>query len=803
MSKPKIHLICNAHLDPVWQWRWEEGCSEALSTFRNAVQILHENDDLIFNHNEAILYQWVQKYDPALFREIQLLVRKGRWVISGGWFLQPDLNLPGTESLIRQIINGKKYFKEYFNVEPRVACNFDSFGHTGGLPQILKLTGYQMYIHMRPQQAELAIPSDFYIWQGIDGSEIPAYRIPVGLYHTEFSNIDQRLSEGTEYALKQNRDIGLFWGIGDHGGGATRKDLESIRKFIEKERRVEFVHSTTEQLYESLKAYISSAPVIKGDLQRIFTGCYTSLSRIKRAAQKSLAQIIQTETLQTTVWWLYNHEYPEKELEEIWKDHLFNDFHDILPGSCIESAEQDALKLYGCAEESVHRLRMEAAVCYAQQNPFENAYLPVTVLNTNPILKKVPVEFECMFDYRPAWEGEWHLHLYKPDGTEIPCQEEQPEALLPFHDWRRKICFYADLPAIGAANFRLKPIEEKKQVQQTVPFLKFMLSPETGFIEELFQENQQCLTGSLLKPVIIEDTGDSWGTDQWNYKNIAGDITFVKKSFKVIENGPVRSITESIFEYNKSKFVYHIISYSQFPVIEFRIRIHWNEERKLIKFSIPTIFNSSGILCEVPGGTIIRPADGEEHVHGRWFIAENDNSAIAVINNGQHGIDFVNGEARISVLRSVAYCHEKGKILEDYPYTKYMDQGVHDIQLMVTVGNPDNLKESIASLADFMNMPPVAYPHLPLGSISDKSLKQPEIKDLLSLDKKNIRLLALSKSFNKEALNIRMQESIAKETSAILKLNNPSIEINLIFKPFEIKTILIGKTGKWEEMPLF
>src|SRR5512135_2087989 len=95
--KPTVHLICNAHLDPVWQWRWEEGASEALSTFRTAVELLREHEDLIFNHNEAVLYRWVQQYDPALFGEIQKLVLEGRWCISGGWYLQPDANLPGTE----------------------------------------------------------------------------------------------------------------------------------------------------------------------------------------------------------------------------------------------------------------------------------------------------------------------------------------------------------------------------------------------------------------------------------------------------------------------------------------------------------------------------------------------------------------------------------------------------------------------------------------------------------------------------------------------------------------------------------
>ena len=116
MNQPALHLIANAHLDPVWQWRWEEGCAEALSTFSTAVELLEEHPTLIFNHNEAVLYQWVKEYDPALFSKIQALVAAGRWAISGGWYLQPDVNLPGTESLIRQIAHGRRFFREHFGV---------------------------------------------------------------------------------------------------------------------------------------------------------------------------------------------------------------------------------------------------------------------------------------------------------------------------------------------------------------------------------------------------------------------------------------------------------------------------------------------------------------------------------------------------------------------------------------------------------------------------------------------------------------------------------------------------------------
>ena len=288
MRTPALHLICNAHLDPVWQWRWEEGCGEALSTFGEAVRILREHKGLVFCHNEAILYEWVRVYEPSLFREIRTLVRSGRWHISGGWFLQPDANLPGTESIIRQIGHGRRFFLKHFGARPTVAYNFDSFGHSGGLPQILRQAGYAMYIHMRPQEPDLRLPADLYRWRGVDGSEVLVYRIAVGLYHTERDNITARLAEGTELALRLGRDVPVFWGIGNHGGGATREDLERIDEFCAKERRVAIRHSTPEEFFRAVRRHAASAPVVEGDLQRVFTGCYTSLARVKRRAQAGI-----------------------------------------------------------------------------------------------------------------------------------------------------------------------------------------------------------------------------------------------------------------------------------------------------------------------------------------------------------------------------------------------------------------------------------------------------------------------------------------------------------------------------------
>ena len=172
----RLHLLCNAHLDPVWLWEWEEGAAETLSTFRTAADLCEKDGSFVFNHNEVILYQWVETYEPELFARIQKLVRAGRWHVMGGWFLQPDCNMISGESFVRQILAGRRYFFEKFGVTPTTALNFDPFGHTRGLVQVLKKSGYDSYLFGRPGQEDCALPDADFIWVGYDGSEIQGHR---------------------------------------------------------------------------------------------------------------------------------------------------------------------------------------------------------------------------------------------------------------------------------------------------------------------------------------------------------------------------------------------------------------------------------------------------------------------------------------------------------------------------------------------------------------------------------------------------------------------------------------------------
>ena len=240
-----LHLICNAHLDPVWQWEWEEGAAEAISTFRVAADFCEEHDGFVFNHNEVILYEWVEKYEPALFSRIQRLVRQGKWHIMGGWFLQPDCNMPSGESFVRQILQGRYYFRTKFNQEPTTAINFDPFGHTRGLVQIMKKAGYDSYLFCRPQPDHMKLPENDFTWVGFDGSEVTGHRA-FSMYLSRKGKAAEKISNWLE--AHPDKEVGMvLWGIGNHGGGPSRVDLENIEQLMEKHRNeIKMCHSTPE-----------------------------------------------------------------------------------------------------------------------------------------------------------------------------------------------------------------------------------------------------------------------------------------------------------------------------------------------------------------------------------------------------------------------------------------------------------------------------------------------------------------------------------------------------------------------------
>ncbi|MBN1940071.1 MAG: hypothetical protein JW843_10815, partial [Candidatus Aminicenantes bacterium] len=740
---------------------------------------------------------------------------------------------------------------------PRVAYSFDAFGHGGGMPQVLRRSGYEMYVFMRPPAGELDLPADLFRWRGVDGTIIPAYRISVGLYHTEFGNIGERLASGIDLALKTGRDVPVFWGIGDHGGGATREDLAVIDRMTAGEKRVLIIHSTPDRFWAAVRMNAAKAPIVSGDLQRTFPGCYTSLSRVKRAAVASLSGIVQAESQRAATWWLFGRKFPGEKFASIWRSHLFNDFHDILPGTCVEPAERDALGLYAKAETEARMIKLEAAAAWA--GAWEGrAGIPLIVLNANSSLARVPVEAEFMIDHRPKWTGKWAVNLEDAAGRNVVCQEEQPEALLPFNGWRRKMVFLAELQGVGAAFYRIEPFErqnttvgsssissssaerpdiraafcraqpseagmaaaQKDVVGRSRPGtgMNPAVDPVAGLIESLFHDGADCLKGGIPRLLVVDDPADSWGTGCREFRDVVG--TFESRGpARVVERGPVRTIYESPWSFSGSRAVVRTIVYPDWPAAEIRLRVVWNEERKRLVLSFPTAFSADSVLCEIPGGAIRRPADGEIHVHGRWCVVGKDDGggpALGIAHDGLHGIEFKGGEVRLHALRGAAYCHERGFDLGKGHAWKFSDQGAHEIRLAVIAGKRDNVFCFLPGLADWIAAPPAVYAHLPFGKIGkkragDAARKTPDStapQAFLSIFPANVRLLSCRPSADGKALLVRLQESSGFPTAAKIEVRLPlasrkkRLSIAARFRPFEIKMFRIERSGRWRETGL-
>ena len=248
-----VHMIGNAHIDPVWLWGWQAGVDEALATMSAAADRCDEHPEFIFTRGEAWLYKQVEILHPALFARIRRLVERGQWHITGGQFLQPDTNLPTEMGLRRQLIHGQRYFRERFGLAPTVGYNVDSFGHTASLPDILAEHGYTGYVFRRPEQHQVALPGNTFVWQGVRGGEVTAFRIAPG-YVANFADLTGQVEialEGTSPGLGHTM---CFYGVGNHGGGPSRAMIEWILEHRHGFAGHELVFSTPQAFMEAVAA---------------------------------------------------------------------------------------------------------------------------------------------------------------------------------------------------------------------------------------------------------------------------------------------------------------------------------------------------------------------------------------------------------------------------------------------------------------------------------------------------------------------------------------------------------------------
>ncbi len=813
----RIHLLCNAHLDPVWLWEWEEGAAEVLSTFRTAADLCEKDKAFIFNHNEVTLYKWVQEYEPQLFRRIQKLVKQGKWHIMGGWYLQPDCNMPSGESFVRQILLGKSYFKQHFGVEPTTAINFDPFGHSRGLVQILAKSGYDSYLFGRPMQNDCPLPADEFTWIGFDGSQIMAARFN-GWYNSHLGEAAQKVKDWIKEFGRRNHCL-ILWGVGNHGGGPSKKDVRDINRLIERTQDYDIIHSTPETFFRQVRRDKSKLPSFKKSLNPWAVGCYTSQIRIKQKMRRLENEIYMVEKMAATAAANRIMTYPRAELDEALHDLMVGQFHDILPGSSIQPVEDASLRLLDHGLEITARLKARAFFTLsAGQTKAKPDDIPIMVYNPHPypVQQLVECEFQLPdFDESGAFT---QIHVFR-NGLPIPSQVEKELSNIPV-DWRKRVVFPAELQPGQMNRFDCKleklPAKPKPKVRLSKDKITFrtqdlqvLINTRTGLIDKYQVQGVNCLTPNACLPLVIRDDSDPWGMLTQSYPKVVGRFKLMSRkqgtkfsgvtgklldSVRVIEDGDVRTVVEVLLAYGDSFIVQRYKLPKVGTEVEIETRVLWNEKDKMLKLSLPIMNPADRFLGQTAYGVEDLPMGGREAVAQKWvaLVSSRKDLAVTCINDGIYGCDYSRDGLRLTLLRSPAYANHpwEDKIyLPQDRFTPRQEQGERIFRFWLNAGRVNERLRHIDREALARNEKPFALSFNPPGFG-----RKPKPLAILSDD--TVQIAAVKKAQNNNDIIIRLFEPTGRKRSTVLNLPVLSKKIKVDLNPFEIKTLRINPRTK-------
>ena len=800
----KIHLLCNAHLDPVWLWAREEGMAEAVSTFRVAASFCERYDGFVFNHNESVLYEWVEEYEPELFDRIKKLVKEGKWHIMGGWYLQPDCNMPSGEGFLRQIETGNKYFMEKFGVKPKTAVNFDSFGHTRGLVQILKKCGYDSYLFLRPYHF---VKENNFIWKGFDGSEVAGHNIKFsdfGGYNTLKGNAVKRLDEITK---NDDREVLLMpWGIGNHGGGPSEEDLNEIDEFIKLNPDVNITHSFCESFFDEIDK--SELKTVDSSLCHCNVGCYTTMVKIKQAYRKLENDINVCEKMLMSS----GVQYDRNELKEAEKALLFSQFHDILPGTMIKQGEEDALRLLGHGAEIISRLKIKSLfkMCEGQRQG-KRGEIPVLVFNPNPYTTKENIEVEFLLENQNWTDNEYTIaKVYNENGEFIPTQNEKESSNLSL-DWRKKICFTAELKPMSINRFDCKleiinlpqrPILPCDETNNHFVFendkMCVHINKETGLIDKYEVDGTDYLKEGSGKILVYKDCEDPWEMRKDGFYDCIGEFKVLcaeeANSFigypeselsnvRVIENGDVRAKIQAIMKNGNSYAVINYIIPKNDAFIDIKIKTYTQDVNVMYKLSFDTCFSEAKFIGQTAFGSQKLEQDGREVVFQKWCAMKYGDKGIAVLNRGTYGGSGDGEKMKISLLRTAAYSAHP--ISDDRPlcdksmHHDHIDIGAREFEFRLTTDVVKVDKE-----AEIYNQPCYALSFFPSGEGVKRNTE-------VLIDNDDVILTAF-KEVNANPV-MHLFNSKDCESVANVKLQNQTTKVTLM--PFEVKAFRV-ENGK-------
>ncbi len=800
-----LYMIGNAHIDPVWLWRWDEGFQEVKATFRSALDRMSEFDDFVFTAGSAALYEWVEHSDPELFAEIRQRVAEGRWQIIGGWWMEPDCNVPGGESFVRQGLYGQHYFKEKFGLTARIGYNPDSFGHNGSLPQILKKSGLDSYIFMRPGPHERGLPSHLFWWEANDGSRVLAFRIHYA-YCAWPADISQHVLACAD-AVRAPFDSTLcFYGVGNHGGGPTVANLECIRRMDADPEFPHLVLSGAGKLLDPAAAQGWPLPVVHDELQHHASGCYSAHSGVKRWNRQAENLLLAAEKWSAIAQRLTGQPYPT-DLDRAWKDILFNQFHDVLAGSAIEAAYDDARDLYGEAQAIGGRALNYAlqAIAWNVRVEAQEGTAPIVVFNPHAWPVKTNVELE---------HGELHDgdELRDEGGGPIALQAVQSSATA---NGRSRLSFLAELPPLGYRTYRLvhgtpaaaapaaaasrtpgaATAERAPAVLENGRF-RLAIDPLTGYITSLRDKQAGCevFTSEAAVPLVMDDPSDTWSHNVFKFDKVCG--AFRASRVQLVACGPVKSVLRVTSEYEASRLVQDFTLYEDLAQIDVHVMVDWHEHFKLLKLRFPAHLHSMKATYEIPYGHIQRFASGNEEPGQGWVdlsgISRDTGNlyGVSILNDGKYSFDVNIRDIGLTVLRSPVYANHMPALPVPGEEYAYLDQGIQRFTYSMLPHTGSWEEAGTVRRAAELNQRPLALP----GSMRPAG-RLPLTASFVSVDRENVDVSVLKQAEDNDDLILRAYETAGMAGRATLCLGGPLGDriVGLDFGACEIKTLRIPR----------
>ena len=669
-----FNLLGHAHLDMAWLWTTSETYEVAQRTFKSVLNLQQDYSSLTFCHTSPALYQWIEDNCPDIFIAIQNTVKQGIWEVLGGMWIEPEVNIISGESIIRQLLYGQKYLIEKFGTRTRVAWLPDSFGFPWQFPQLLKQCGIDYFVTGKLHWNDTTkFPHGCFWWEAPDGTKLFTLMAPPNVTGV----MDTNPITMTNYAVEWESQTGLqdiFWlpGVGDHGGGPTRDMLEVAALWQKSPFFPEIKFTTATDYLDKISQKSSidqqddsfSVPSYNSELYlELHRGCYTTHAEQKRFNRYGENLLYQAE-LFATLASLKRRQKDEgrgqKKIEKAWKKVLFNQFHDILPGTSIPEvfteANQDwneAIKI----GERVLRQSLNAIASLIQLPPAPTPDAkPIVVFNALNWTRSQIVSIPLKQPY---------CQVYDLKNNPIPSQITDDNQLL----------FIAqDIPSVGYFVYWLSSkleqentniLESKSNYILNNQYLTVKVNSETGDLDSIYDQinQREILSGQGNQLQAFTDKGQYW--DAWNidpeYEQKALPAASLK-SIQWLDQGTIQQSIRVIRIIGESEFLQDYILEKNSPVLKIASTVNWQETHVLVKAAFPLTIESDYATSEIACGAIKRPKKPQTMAEkAKWETSalkwvdltdEKQNYGVSLLNDCKYGYDIKPNQIRITLLRS-------------------------------------------------------------------------------------------------------------------------------------------------------